>query len=40
MNIVDAKLGWTPLVTAINQGPSGYLEGINALLRMGADPLL
>lgn len=22
-NLIDTKLGWSPLVTAINQGPEG-----------------
>lgn len=38
LNIVDEQWGWTPLITAINHGPKGYLAGINALLRAGADP--
>jgi hypothetical protein len=23
-NIIDTKFGWSPLVTALNQGPSGF----------------
>ena len=38
LNIVDEQWGWTPLITAMNQGPKGFLPGINALLRAGADP--
>ena len=40
MNIVDDSWGWTPLITAINQGPKGFVPGIHALLRAGADPYL
>ncbi len=36
-NIIDSKTGWTPLVACINQGPQGYIEGVNLLLRAGAD---
>lgn len=36
-NKVDGKLGWSPLVLAINQGPTGYEAGIYALLRAKAD---
>jgi hypothetical protein len=39
LNIVDEQWGWTPLITAMNQGPKGFQVGINALLRAGADPL-
>jgi ankyrin repeat protein len=38
LNIVDEQWGWTPLITAMNQGPKGFLPAINALLRAGADP--
>lgn len=39
LNLLDDKLGWTPLVAAINQGARGFQEGIDSLLRAGADPL-
>ncbi len=37
-NLIDKKYSWSPLVTAVNQGPSGYYEGIFELLRAKADP--
>lgn len=38
LELIDQKLLWTPLVTAINQGPQGHQESIAALLRAGANP--
>ena len=38
VNQIDQKMGWSPLVAAINQGPRGHQEAISALLRAGADP--
>ena len=40
LNLIDGKLGWTPLVTAIIQGPTGNQDAINSLLRAGADATL
>lgn len=39
-NIIDKKLGWSPLITAINQGPSGNQDALFELLRAKADPNL
>eukprot|EP00347_Sterkiella_histriomuscorum_P006755 403351555 len=39
-NIIDKKLQWSALVTAINQGPSGCQDAIFELLRAKADPNL
>ncbi len=39
-NKVDSKFGWSPLITALNQGPQGYNEAVLELLRAKADPNL
>lgn len=39
-NLIDKKLSWSPLVTAISQGPLGYQDALFELLRAKADPNL
>lgn len=39
-NMIDTKYKWSPLVTAINQGPNGYTDALYELLRAKADPCL
>lgn len=39
-NLIDKKLGWSPIVASIQQGPTGYQEALFELLRAKADPNL